>query len=125
VRLRLAAGTRQGPKSGKQRCEMRRVLFCHGCEFESQTVIGLNMPHDRLGPDLAFLDKKIEPGFGAHGPWTWGSKKQTSRAQVQDAGNVIPTVTTPIDPDTIRCFDARGMAPRVGRCLRRERHKAP
>ena len=125
VRLRLTAGTRQGPKSGKQRCEMRRVLLCHGCEFESQTVTRPNMAHDRLGPDLAFLDKKIEPCFGAYRPWTWGSKKQTSRAQVQDAGNVIPTITTPIDPDTIRRFDARGMAPRVGRCLRRERHKAP
>jgi hypothetical protein len=125
VRLRLAAGTRQVAKSGEQSCEMRRVLLCHGCEFESQTVTRPNMAHDCLGPDLAFLDKKIEPGFRAHGPWTWGSKKQASRAQVQDAGNVIPTMTTPIDPDTIRRFDARGMAPRVGRCLRRGRHKAP
>jgi hypothetical protein len=104
---------------------MRRVLLRHGREFESQTVTRPNMAHDRLGPDLAFLDKKIEPGFRAHGPRTWGSKKQASRAQVQDAGNVIPTMTTPIDPDTIRRFDARGMAPRVGRCLRREGHKAP
>jgi hypothetical protein len=125
VRLPLAAGTREGPKSGKQRCEMRRVLLCHGCEFESQTVTRLNMPHDRLGPDLAFLDKKIEPGFRAYRTWTWGSKKQTSRAQVQDAGNFIPAITAPIDPDTIQRFDARSMPPRVGRCLRRGRHKAP
>jgi hypothetical protein len=83
------------------------------------------MAHDRLGADLAFLDEKIEPGFRAHRPWTWCSKKQTSRAQVQDAGNVIPAIAPPIDPDTIRRFDARGMAPRVGRCLRREGHKAP
>ncbi len=33
------------------------------------------MPYDRFGPDLAFLDKKIEPGFRAHRPWTWDSKK--------------------------------------------------
>jgi hypothetical protein len=125
VRLRLTAGTREGPKPSKQCGEMRRVLLCHGCEFESQTVTRLNMPHDRLGPDLAFLDKKIEPGFRAHRPWTWGSKKQTSRAQISDAGNVIPTIATPIDPDTVRCLDARGMAPRVGRCLRRGWHKAP
>jgi hypothetical protein len=68
VRLQLAAGTRQVAKPGKQCCEMRRVLLGHGCEFESQTVTRLNMAHDRLGPDLAFLDKKIEPGFRAHGP---------------------------------------------------------
>jgi len=83
------------------------------------------MPHDRLGPDLAFLDKKIEPRFRVYWPRTGRSKKQTSRAQVKDAGNFIPTFTTPIDPDTVRCFDARGLAPRVGRCLRRGQHKAP
>jgi len=118
-------GNERGTEPSKQCREMRRVLLCHGCEFESQSVTGLNMPHGRLGPDLAFLDKKIEPGFGANRPWTWGSKKQASRAQVQDAGNFILAITTPIDPDTILRFDARGMSPRVGRCLRRERHKAP
>src|SRR5882762_732089 len=124
--LLLTAGTREVAKPSKQRCEMRRVLLSHSCEFESQAVTRLNMAHDRLGPDLAFLDKKIEPSFRAHRPWTsWSSKKQTSRAQVQDAGNVIPAITTPIDPDTIRRFDARGMPPRVGRCLRKGRHKAP
>jgi len=47
---------------------MRRVLLWHGCEFESQTVTGLKMAHDGLSADLAFLDKKIEPGFGAYRP---------------------------------------------------------
>jgi len=59
---------------------MRRVLLGHGCEFESHTATRLNMAHDRLGADLAFLDKKIEPGFGAHGPCTGGGEKQTSGA---------------------------------------------
>jgi hypothetical protein len=43
------------------------------------------MPHDGLGPDLAFLDKKIELGFHAHGLWNRGSNKQTCGAQVPDA----------------------------------------
>ena len=68
VRLRLAARTREGPKPGKQRCEMGGILLCHGCEFKSQSVPRLIMPHDCLGPDLAFLDKKIEPGFRAYRP---------------------------------------------------------
>jgi hypothetical protein len=42
---------------------MRRVLLGHGCEFEAETAAGLNMAHDCLGADLAFLDKKIEPRF--------------------------------------------------------------
>jgi hypothetical protein len=43
------------------------------------------MPHDGLGPDLAFLDKKIELGFHAHGLGNRGSNKQTCGAQVPDA----------------------------------------
>jgi hypothetical protein len=125
VRLWLTVGTRQVAKPGKQCCEMRRVLLGHGCEFESQSVTRLNMAHDRLGPDLAFLDKKIEPGFRTHRPCSWGSDKQTSRAQVSDGGNFISTITTPIDPDIFQSLDARGMPPRIGRCLRRGRHKAP
>src|SRR5216683_3837710 len=103
---------------------MCRVLLWHSCEFESQSGTGLKMAHDGLGADLAFLDKKIEPGFRARRPWTWSSNKQASRAQIQDAGNVIHTITTPIDPDPFGSLDARGMPPRVGRCLR-GRHKAP
>ncbi len=117
-RLGLGAGAREGAEPGKQCGEMRRVLLWHGCELESQAVTRLKMAHDGLGADLAFLDKKIEPSFGARRPWTWSSNKQASRAQIQDAGNVIHTITTPIDPDSIRRLDARGMPPRVGRCLR-------
>ncbi|HLB87085.1 MAG: hypothetical protein DMG35_12385 [Acidobacteria bacterium] len=45
----------------------------------------LHMPHDCLGPDLAFLDEKIELGFHAHRLWNRGSNKQTCGAQVPDA----------------------------------------
>jgi len=55
-------------------------LLGHGGEFESQPVTGLKMAHDGLGADLALLDKKIEPGFGAYRPWAWGMDKQASRA---------------------------------------------
>lgn len=43
------------------------------------------MPHHRLGPDLSFLDEKIELGFHSDRPSTWGSNEQASRAQVPDA----------------------------------------
>ena len=64
---------------------MRTVLLGHGREFQSKSVTRLKMPYDRLGPDLSFLDEKIELGFHSHRPWTWGSNEQTSRAQVPDA----------------------------------------
>ncbi len=75
---------REAPKPGKQCSEMRRVLLRHGREFQSQSLARLHMPHDRLGPDLAFLDKKIELGLHAHRLWNRGSNKQTSGAQVPD-----------------------------------------
>ncbi len=80
LRLRFTAGTRQVPKPRKQRCEMRPVLLRHGREFQSKSVTRLNMPHDRLGPDLSFLDEEIELGFHSHRPWTRSSNGQTSRA---------------------------------------------
>lgn len=90
---------------------MRPVLLRHGGEFESQSTARRNVPHDRLGPDLAFLDKKIELGFRVHRLWNGRSNKQTSGAQVPDSRDIILTVTTPADPDAVRRFDARGVAP--------------
>jgi len=79
-RLGFTAGTREGAEPGKQGCEMWRVLLSYGCEFEAESVTRLKMAHDGLGADLALLDKKIEPGFGAYRPWAWGMDKQASRA---------------------------------------------
>jgi hypothetical protein len=125
VGLRLSLRMGQAAKPGKQGCEMRPVLLRHAREPQSKSFTRLNMPHDRVGPDLSFLDEKIELGFRSHRAWTCGSYKQTSRAQVPDAGNFIPAITTPADPDVVRRLGASGMAPRKGRCLRSERHKAP
>jgi len=85
VRLWLTAGTRQVPKPRKQRCEMRPVLLLHGREFQSKSVARLNMRYDRLGPELSFLDEKIDLAFHSHRPWTWVAIKQTSRTKVPDA----------------------------------------
>jgi hypothetical protein len=90
---------------------MRPVLLSDGREFQSQSFTRLAMPHDGLGPDLAFVDEKIELGFGAHRPRVWRSDKQTSCAQIPDTGDVVPAITTPTDPNTIRRVDARGLAP--------------
>jgi hypothetical protein len=43
------------------------------------------MPHHRLGPDLSFLDEKIDLGFHSHRLSSCGCNEQTSRAQVPDA----------------------------------------
>src|SRR5919109_1323682 len=66
VKLQLAARTREAPKACKQGREMRRVMFRSRCELQSQPIGRLNVPHDRLYSDLAFLDQKIQPGLGSY-----------------------------------------------------------
>jgi hypothetical protein len=66
VKLQFAAGTREAPKACKQGREMRRVMLRYRCEFQPQPIGRLNVPHDRLCSDLAFLDQKIQPGFGSY-----------------------------------------------------------
>ncbi len=114
----LAAGMRQAAKPCEQRCETPRVLLRHGREFQSQSLTRRNMPHERLGPDLAFRDEKIELGFHAYRLCKRGSNEQTSGAQVLDAGDIILTMTTPADPYPVGRLDARGVPPRIRRCLR-------
>jgi len=60
-------------------------MLCHGRKFQSKSVTRLKMSHDRLGPDLSFLDQKINLGFHSHRLSTGGCNEQTSRAQVSDA----------------------------------------
>jgi hypothetical protein len=60
-------------------------MLCHGRKFQSKSVTRLKMPHDRLGPDLSFLDEKIDLGFHSHRLSGCGCNEQTSRAQVSDA----------------------------------------
>jgi len=82
--LRLGAGARQAVRPGKQGSEMLPVLLGHGREFQSQSLAWLAMPHDGLGPDLAFLDEEIELGFRTHRLRNRGRNKQTCGAQVAD-----------------------------------------
>jgi len=64
---------------------MRPVLLRHRREFQSKPFAKLNMPHDGIGPDLSFLNEKIEFDYRSRRTWKPRSKKQTSRAQVPDA----------------------------------------
>jgi hypothetical protein len=50
-------------KSLHQYRETVAVFLEHGREFHSQSTAGLYVTHDRFGPDLAFLDKKMKAGL--------------------------------------------------------------
>ena len=60
----------------------RAISVVYGREFQAQTATGLRTPHDGLGPDLSFLDKKIKFHRRTHRPGLPGLDKQTTKAQV-------------------------------------------
>jgi hypothetical protein len=65
------------------------------------------MPDYSFSPDLSLLNKKIELGFRAQRRGNWGGEKQSTDAQVADAGNIIHVLTAPIHPNVAHGLDAR------------------
>jgi hypothetical protein len=65
------------------------------------------VPDDSLGPDLSFLNKKIELCLDAHGRRNLRGKEQSAHAQVANAGNIIDALTAPIHPNVAQGLDAR------------------
>jgi hypothetical protein len=60
----------------------RAISVVYAREFQAQATTGLGTPHDGLGPDLSFLDKKIKFHRRTDRPWFPGLEKQTTEAQV-------------------------------------------
>jgi hypothetical protein len=51
--------------------EMWAVFLKQGGEFQSESFAGFHMPHNRFGPDLSFLNKKIQFDGYTHRPGIW------------------------------------------------------
>jgi len=60
--------------------EMPAIFLAHCRELQPQSAAGFNTPHNRFGPDLSFLDKKMKLGLRAHRLWLPCLDKQTARA---------------------------------------------
>ena len=41
-------------------CETGAIFLADGSELQTQPTSRLDMPHNSLGPDLSFFDKKME-----------------------------------------------------------------
>jgi len=65
------------------------------------------MPHDSVGPDLSFLDKKINFGRRTHISWVSCFDKQTTQAHVPNSSSLVTLVTPPVDPDALGYLDPR------------------
>jgi hypothetical protein len=64
---------------------VRPVFFFHGFEFEPNSAARYGVPHDRICPDLPFLDKKMKADRNPRGPWFLRSDEKTSQADIVDA----------------------------------------
>lgn len=83
------------------------------------------MPDDSFSPDLSFLNKKIEPGFRAQGRGNGRREKQSTRAQVANAGNIIHALTAPIHPNVAHGLDTRSHPSGIRKLCRCACHVSP
>ncbi len=83
--------------------EMRAVFLCYRGEFQSESSARPDVPHNSLGPDLAFLDQKIKLGLLAQRSRNCRVDEQSPHAQIANARNIIHSITAPIDPHALRC----------------------
>ena len=52
------------------------------------------MPHHRVGPDLSFLHKEIQPGLDAFGPWLVCLDEQASHAHIPYTRDILLFATS-------------------------------
>jgi len=78
------------------------IVFAQGNESQTEAVAAFDVANDRIGPDAAFLDEKIE--LGGHALFQVGMRgldKQAIDADVQDARDIVAAIAAPADPDVL------------------------
>ena len=75
--------------------------------FKSESAPGPYVPHNSIGPDLSFLNKKMKFRCPAHASWLLSLDKKTSHAQIMNLGNFVTSITAPKDPHALACLDSR------------------
>src|SRR5712664_4986510 len=113
-----ASGNQTGAaKPFHQIGEMAAIFLTHRGEFQPQSTAGLHMPHNGFGPDLSFLDKKMQVCFRAHSLVLVCQDKQTAGAEIANLRSIVILVGAPADIDGPRCADTRDGPPRMGSML--------
>ena len=69
------------------------------------------MPHHRVGPDLSFLHKEIQPGLDAFGPWLVCLDEQASHAHIPYTRDILLFATLPVHPHISVCRDTGRQSP--------------
>lgn len=93
-------------KSGQQGRQMRAVFISNARKFQTHPATTLDVPHNRLSSDLSFFDKKIYLCFGSHRLRFMRLNKNSARAQIANAQNILVPEATPIHPNGLTRFEA-------------------
>jgi hypothetical protein len=86
---------------------MRGILGRDRTDLHAQTTAGLDVPHNRLGADLSFLNKKMEAHQFAFLLARARLKEETGGAKIANAGNVSIGRRFPVNPQIMAQQDAR------------------
>jgi hypothetical protein len=85
---------------------MGAVFMSNSGKFQTHPASTLHVPHNRLGSDLPFFDKKIYLCFGSDRLRFMRLNKNSARAQIANAQNIFVPEATPIHPKGLMRFDA-------------------
>src|SRR5882724_779439 len=97
--------------------ETPAIFLTHCSKFQPQSTAGLHMPHDGFGPNLSFLDKKMQVCFRAHWLVLVCQDKQTAGAEIANLRSIVIPVGAPADIDGPGCGDTRAGPSSMGSFL--------
>jgi hypothetical protein len=86
----------------KQGFKALAVFLAYGEESQAKPAATFYVADDGVGPDATFLDQEIK--FGRHALFHFevrGLDEQAVDADVEDAGDVVPSVAAPTDPNIV------------------------
>ena len=88
---------------GEHGFEALAVFFADGEETKAQAPATFYVADDGVGLDAAFLNEEVE--LGGHAFFyleVRGLDEKAVNTYVEDAGDVVPTVAAPADPNVFR-----------------------
>jgi hypothetical protein len=89
----------------------------HRGEFQPPSTSGPYLSHNGLGPNRAFLHKKLKPDRCTQGARLTCLEKHTPDTQISYGRSIFKSFTAPEDTDPtdlLECFDSRVTSPRKG-----------
>jgi hypothetical protein len=106
LRFKTGIWLSDGAEAGHQGDQIFAVFFADGGKFEAHALAFARMADGGVGANGAFLDEKMEVGFGTDFLGLPCFDEGAADAQVTDAGDIVAAVTAEVDPNVGRILDA-------------------